>query len=69
MFPPELIEESRRRLNIPADHEYQMCDNDCGELVWFPPGTKEAAANRPMPMPIVCSAACAQAWLKNATTG
>lgn len=49
-FSRELIEESRRRLGIPDDWTASACANDCGDIVWTPPGVVDAQR--------VCSAAC-----------
>jgi hypothetical protein len=57
------IEESRKRLNIPADYEWSECAADCGDVVWHPPMNAQQAASAPFIM--TCSAACAMAALRN----
>lgn len=59
----EEIEESRRRLGIPDDWEWFPCSNDCGDLVWIPPGFGD------MRIEPVCSNDCAQEFVFKAMRG
>lgn len=63
--PPseELIDESRRRLNIPDDWGHVMCAALCGELVWYPPGVIELARDAGKPLAVFCSNECTVSYL------
>lgn len=51
-FTEAEIEASRVRMNVPADWQWFMCANRCGEVVWVPPDAGD------LPLSIVCSDAC-----------
>lgn len=53
--PADVIDEARRRNDIPDDWPYAMCSNACGELVFYPPDGAGAI--------IVCTPACAKQLL------
>lgn len=65
-LPPsqELIEESRRRLGIPDNWGHVMCAAQCGEMVWYPPGVKEAAEAIGKTPIIFCSTKCTTDFLE-----
>lgn len=51
-FSEELIEHARKEQEVPADWEYAMCANECGEIVFVPPGVVGV-------VPTMCSMKCA----------
>lgn len=52
-FSTELIEHARKTKGVAPDWDYKMCENNCGELVFVPPGILATPAR------IICSAQCA----------
>lgn len=54
---PEMLERSRAKLGVPEEWEWYPCSNECGDVVWCPPGTGDIAVE------VVCSSECAMAFM------
>lgn len=58
------LEESRRRLGIPANYEWSECAGGCGDVAWHQPMDELKAKG--VPFIISCSSACAMKALTSA---
>jgi hypothetical protein len=53
------VESLRRKVGAPADWLWGWCENDCGEVAFYPPDVEKTAAETGTPLVLVCSASCA----------